>query len=288
MAHVDDARLALPQPVQLPPPAPIAPQGELRRLLSPDGEHDAIRLLRRYFTPMPAGTYTGAHFERFAGGGDRLEGPEDDPRIAAHVFDSHDLVAVSMLSVNIRGAAALEILEHRAERLTTLLMRIPFHVRLAAVPTDVIRSGWADVRGLYAELRSIPSIGPTTATKLMARKRPHLVPILDSVIARELKIVRGQYWDRLHAWLTADGGLNDTHLRWLREDAGLAPQISNLRVFDVLAWMVGSGHADRSDVARTEEWAVQGRRQSAGEPTPRALSAGIRRADIRRTLGEPL
>ena len=206
----------------------------LLTLLEPAGADRAAALLRRYFTPRPVGTFTGAHFERLGGGGDR-------PQIADE-FTAEDLIAVSMLSVTVVSEAALEILTTRQRRLRELLRAIPTDTVLADLPAADLGDTWP-VRPLYRELLSIPDVGETTACKLIARKRPHLVPILDSVVTQELSIAHGQFWLPLHDWLAADGRANHLYLESLRSRAGLGPDISVLRVFDVLTWMTGKGYA---------------------------------------------
>ena len=52
-------------------------------------------------------------------------------------------------------------------------------------------------------------------------------------------------WQRMHAALTADGGRLQEHLLSLRGDAGLPDGVSALRVFDVIAWLDGSGKAQK-------------------------------------------
>jgi hypothetical protein len=86
----------------------------------------------------------------------------------------------------------------------------------------------------------LPGVGQTKATKLLARKRPHLAPIQDSVITKELGVAKA-YWKPLHRWLTQSGSANAQRLEHLRDQAGLGSKISLLRTFDVLAWRVGSG-----------------------------------------------
>jgi len=149
----------------------------LASLLAPDGTDTAVNALRAYFTPRPVGRYSGAHFERLGGGGDR-------PHVADE-FTAEDLVAVATLAVNISGDAAVEILATKQARLREILRRIPTDRALADLANEEIGSSWP-VRGLYRQLNSITSIGETSAAKLLARKRPHLVPILDSVIIVEL------------------------------------------------------------------------------------------------------
>ena len=207
----------------------------LEALLSPASADRAADSLRRYFTPHPDGRFTGAHFERLGAGGDRPE--------VADNFTAEDLVAVSMLSVTVVGTAALQILETRQRTLHEMLKAIPTDVALTDLDPADLGDSWP-VRPLYRELLRIPQVGGTTTSKLIARKRPHLVPILDSVINRELSIVRGRFWLPLHDWLAADDRANHRHLESLRTKAGLGPDISVLRVFDVLAWMTGKGFTD--------------------------------------------
>lgn len=206
----------------------------LASLLSPARLDDAAEVVRRYFASRGDGGFTGAYFERLGGGGYRPE--------VADVFTAEDLVAVSMLSVRVEGRAAIELLLGRSFRLTELLRAIPTDVRLGELTVDDLGDTWAP-RALYRELRSIESIGPTTASKLLARKRPHLVPVYDTVVDRELSLVKGDLWKPLQAWLIADGGANERHLTQVRDRAGV-PDISVLRIFDVLAWMTGSGNIE--------------------------------------------
>lgn len=205
----------------------------LEELLAPTGTSAAVEALRTYFTPRPAGRFSGAHFERLGGGGDR-------PGVA-YEFTAEDLVAVATLAVNISGEAAIEILETRRARLHELLRAIPTDRALADLTAEEVGPAWP-VRDLYRELLSVDSIGETSATKLLARKRPHLVPILDSVVTDELGIIKGNYWVPLHAWLTAEERAAHSRLDQLRATAGLGPEISVLRVFDVLTWMTGKGY----------------------------------------------
>ena len=72
------------------------------------------------------------------------------------------------------------------------------------------------------------------------------MPILDTVVAQELSILHGLFWLPLRDWLTADDRANHLHLESLRSRAGLGPDISVLRMFDVLTWMTGKGNARRT------------------------------------------
>jgi len=76
------------------------------------------------------------------------------------------------------------------------------------------------------------------ATKLIARKRPRLYTIWDSVVSQVLGAERAHLKPVREA-LWADYGT--LHHRWLstRKEAGLPDEISALRVFGVIAWMDG-------------------------------------------------
>lgn len=72
--------------------------------------------------------------------------------------------------------------------------------------------------------------------KLLARKRPNLIPVWD-------RIVRCAFDFRSGAWLCLDGLLREqdgavlSRLAELRAEAGVPEQVSLLRVLDVVVWM---------------------------------------------------
>lgn len=192
----------------------------------------AAELLSRYFhTTLDDGSpaYTGAMFETFAGGGDAPE--------VVNTFTPADLVAVSLLSVDVPGAAALRILGRDAENLNGFLERIPTDLELCDTGENEIGPGspadklWTSVRGCGA--------GPVTTSKLLARKRPRLLPVIDTVVKEVLgHPAKASFWLTLRAHLAADDGRLADRLIAIRDQAGL-PNISVIRCFDVLVWMIG-------------------------------------------------
>lgn len=200
-------------------------------LTSPDMA-SAVELLSTYFyTTLDDGSpsYTGAMFERFAGGGDA-------PAIA-NTFTAADLVAVSLLSVDVPGAAALGILGRNAENLNGLLERIPADRELRDAGDDEIGPGspadelWSSIRGC--------GVGRVTTSKLLARKRPRLLPVIDTVVKEVLgHPAKASFWLTLRAHLTADDGRLADRLVAIRDQAGLS-DISMIRCFDVIVWMIG-------------------------------------------------
>ncbi|MGW9416974.1 DUF6308 family protein [Cellulosimicrobium funkei] len=195
-------------------------------ILTPPLRDEAVKHLRRYFGPVGGTTgWAGSRFERLAGGGDRPE--------TADRFTADDLVAVSLLSVNVPPHGAIELLEARADEFAELLAEIPHDVEL--VNLESIPDDWAPVR-LWETLRDIHGIGWVTAGKLLARKRPRLVPVYDTVVRAAVQPT-ASFWEALRAELRADDRALHRHLVSLRDEAGIGDDISALRVFDVVVWM---------------------------------------------------
>jgi Family of unknown function (DUF6308) len=199
---------------------PVVLRDRLRLYLD-DG---AEALLRDYFT-----SFDGRRFERLGGHG-------DDP-VVANQFTAEDLVAVSLLGVTIDPKAALSILEDDRVELDELLEEIPVGVDLWDVAESVVAVGSPADR-LWHRLVEIPGIGQTIAGKLLARKRPHLIPIYDTVVEEAVGIT-----DRW--WVTLRSALQDEALRErlavLRARSEVGDDISLLRILDVAIWMEARG-----------------------------------------------
>jgi hypothetical protein len=175
--------------------------------------------------------YTGASFDTWDSTGTR----RDD----TNQFTADDLVAVSMLSVDVPAAASIRLLNRGRAQFSELLEQVGPDRDLVEEERELDDHwvGWA----LLQSLRELPGVGPTTATKLFARKRPRLRPIYDSVVA-EVAGTTSQ-WEPMRQLLRADGA--QLHrLVAIRRKAKLdqhADYISPLRMWDVLAWMQGKG-----------------------------------------------
>lgn len=186
----------------------------------------ATGLLRRYFGDpyLGAGCADGAYFDTWA--------PESDP----FRFTADDLLAIKFLSVEASRSAVRELLRDRSEEFSTLLTDLGADRDLATecTPLDDEWPGWR----LMRELHRISGVGPTTASKLLARKRPRLRPIWDSVVSEVTDTKKAQ-WEPLRLALRADDCALHRRLLRLRDQAGLPGTVSALRVLDVIAWREG-------------------------------------------------
>lgn len=203
----------------------------LPKILLSDNRERAIGLVRRYFGLDGKPAYTGSRFERLGGGG-------STPSVANEITAT-DIVSLSMLSISVPGAAVQRLLEDSAFIATTgeFLTKLPTDVDLVDIEWDALADG-GPAASLWRHLRQLDGVGPTTTSKLMARKRPRLIPVYDSVIERAFKFANsGGQWDYWHDMLLADDRRLHTHVLSLRDEAGLPDDISVLRVLDVVVWM---------------------------------------------------
>lgn len=201
-----------------------------------DAADQAVAKLRAYFSPL-GGTndgYTGGVFDSFD--------PSATRAATTNVFTGDDVVAVTLLSVQLSGRAAVELLERQWSRFSALLEDVGPDRDLV----DVESTAPADfpAHRLAQALRELPAVGPTIASKLMARKRPRLIPIYDTVVNTHLLHGTGKLWEPLRLALREDDARLHHHLLQLRATAGLGEHISAIRILDVLAWMDGKGYAD--------------------------------------------
>lgn len=75
------------------------------------------------------------------------------------------------------------------------------------------------------------------AGKLLARKRPHLIPIVDRVVKRTLRAGSDDYWLSIRSALSDESRRNE--IEGLRPP-GLTPKVTTLRLLDAAIWMTGS------------------------------------------------
>jgi hypothetical protein len=130
----------------------------------------AVSRVRRYYSETRP-LYSGRKFEVLGGGGDRAD--------VANEINAEDLVAVSLLSVNIPGDAALAILETHREGLSGHLKKIPTDIPLWEADDRTVDDHESEAALAWDILVRTSGVGWVTANKLLARKRPHLLPVYD-------------------------------------------------------------------------------------------------------------
>lgn len=200
---------------------------------------EAVHAIRKYFEQPNAHNgrigFTGRRFERFEGGGDRPE--------IRDVITPADVLAVTLLGVEHGvGRVSLAILEDEHDEITCLLSQIPV-TALHEVPSDVIGPDsaawklWKLLCKAGGEHRSV------TACKLLARKRPALLPVYDAVVAAQLDEPR-DIWNCYWTWFKDEPSrVCDT--KALRAQVDGVSDISLLRCLDVALWMFGTGRAGK-------------------------------------------
>lgn len=188
----------------------------------------AVDLVAEYFGTADGLGYTGRAFNSIGGSG------ESDP----NHLTSADIVAVMLLSVPIPPHAVVTLVESPPPRLEELLGQIPTATPLWEVPESVVADG-SSADQAWNLLTDTPGVGWVTANKLLARKRPHLLPVYDRVVKAALVPTREEFWVPL--WRE----LQDTDLvRTLTEIkvAAKVPQdVPLLRILDVAVWMRAQG-----------------------------------------------
>lgn len=210
----------------------------LPRVLRDGDDAAAVDVLQEYFTrPLRKTGYlrTGALWDSWDPSGDR--GRDAD------AFTAEDLVAVTLLAVQVPPQGAFFLLGESNASLNALL---------ADVGPDRDLAGEADpltpespVWRLETALREIHGVGRTMASKLIARKRPRFFPIYDDVVGRELG-TKAAHLEPVRFSLHARNGELHDRLLSLRDRAGLDEVVPAVRILDVLAWMQGKGYKPAS------------------------------------------
>ena len=170
----------------------------------------------------------------FAGTTFDLLEPNDPNRI-----DPADLLAITFLYVVVPPLGVREILGRDAEDLERLLREVPVGVDLWEASVDHLSAAEA----AWTKLREYDGVKDVISGKLLARKRPQLIPIIDSRVTEAIPAPEGHYWQAFQSSLqNAD---RRQRVEALRPEA-LSAQIPLLRLLDVAIWM----HHSRGRSAR--------------------------------------
>lgn len=203
------------------------------RLLQIVADPQAVDDLRTYFEDGPPNTgYAGRWFEQ-------IGAPEDQER-NRNRLTADDIVALSALSIRLPITVSARLLGPDADEISGLLNEIPADADLWTVPRSELSPKSAAYR-LFTKFRAMAWNGGehgtagVTASKLLARKRPRLIPIYDQQVSQLVDLGKGaSWWISLQEALTVE--VRD-HLERAHEAAELSPMITPLRTLDVILWM---------------------------------------------------
>ncbi len=177
----------------------------------------AVDLVTAYYDEI--GPFAGATFERLG---------HNDPRS----FGTDDLLALTLLDVAVKPRGVRQLLGPEAPYLTTALTDIGDDKPLWEADDLMLDKATE----LWHRLCRIDSIDAVTAGKLLARKRPQAIPIVDKWVIRALNAPRGGYWTSIRT------ALQDRERRGRIEACrgSASESVTTLRLLDVIIWMTFS------------------------------------------------
>jgi len=159
-------------------------------------------------------------------------------------FSVDDLLALTMLDVGLKPPAVRAVLGPSQVRLSELLRAIPHDQPLWEATGETLSAA----NDLFVELDVLPAVGAVNAGKLMARKRPRLIPVIDKHVIAALQTPKGTYWTTMRDAL----GMNQLWQQVERTLRGSTPtNASTLRLLDVAIWMRLS-EADSARLVRSQ------------------------------------
>ncbi|MGH9110024.1 MAG: DUF6308 family protein [Acidimicrobiales bacterium] len=203
--------------------SPVSEDEILRLLQAPRSLHD----LRTYYAG-PAGLYAGRHFNSFA----RSESEANPNR-----FTPGDILAVQCLSVTVPIEVAIDLVEGQlGDDIAELLVHVPREHDLGSDrAAEALKTGGEATRA-WNLLTKQKGVAAVTAGKLLARKRPRLIPVWDTVVHCAVGAPKaGEVWLWLNAVFCSIDIQNQ--LKTLHATAALPDEVSLLRTFDVVVWM---------------------------------------------------
>lgn len=208
-------------------------------LLRALGHEKAVELVRRYRS-----RFTGGWFEALID----LEHP--------HEITAQDLLAVECLSVRVPAKVSYWILGEGREEIVELLSderlrqnRELWECELADLDTSSPAAKlWTLLqRGAWPRKARANGVGPVIAGKLLAAKRPQMIPVVDRVVREALRAPEGRFWESM--WRAMQRDELRRELEAIREDACREEATgktrlprrhpSLLRTLDIVVWMPG-------------------------------------------------
>ncbi len=177
----------------------------------------AAELVSAYYDDH--GPFAGATFEQLG---------RNDPES----IGTDDLLAVTLLDVAVKPRGVRQILGAEAAYLSTALRDLDGDLPLWEADDFVLHTATE----LWQRLCGIDSVDAVTAGKLLARKRPQLIPVVDKWVIRALSAPSGEYWASIRT------ALRDPRRRARIEACrSSAPAgVTTIRLLDVIIWMTFS------------------------------------------------
>jgi hypothetical protein len=170
----------------------------------------------------------------FGGGEDRFTGRWFDEFAAIgdpNRFEASDLLAVEAVSVQVPPETAAALLITDSEQFNALLRRIPRERDIWEVRRLDVNVG-SPADNLHQALVGLDDVGWVVAGKLLAAKRPRLLPILDNEVNNFLKPPKEMFWVSMYDELA-----DTTRRNVIAEVCRVAPgHVSLLRRIDVALW----------------------------------------------------
>jgi len=171
--------------------------------------------------------FTGSAFERLID----LENPNE--------ITAKDLTAVSMLGVNVPATAARWILGEGKHDFSSLLSKVP-QIAISNMNCDL--SNGSPAWTLFSELDELTGLGRTISSKILAAKRPGLIPIFDQHVAAFLGFSKQDYWSPWREFMQSPEGVwCGNQVSEFATNFGVL-NVSHLRLLDVVIWMKQHGH----------------------------------------------
>jgi hypothetical protein len=157
-------------------------------------------------------------------------------------FEADDLLAVHLMGMNFTATATTALLTPGPERDVTsnLLATIPTTVEIWEDEADLSDSSSANElwQRLVHEKGTYSGVNWVTAGKLLARKRPRLIPIVDSVVTALIPSRDERYWALFQNYLRTPGAVD--RVESLRPEGMSRSATPTLRLLDTAIWMRGS------------------------------------------------
>lgn len=213
----------------------------LRRHTDEDIERTVIRLRESVDATLDkrSGQLVSQYFhdpDRFGAGfvGSSFESLGDNN---ADRFGFDDVAVLSPMGHRLRPAALRALMADEAGEFSRHLSSIPDNVDVWEADDAALST----IDRLFTELVRLPSVDWSTATSLLARKRPRLVLLYDVTVELQFSLEpRDPLWWAFRQMLSSEPKLVD-RIEDLRPDQQDAKGVSVLRLLYVAGWMRASG-----------------------------------------------